>query len=46
MDKFKETLINIDSDNFTLSEMVSILELIESKIEINTISQTLGIERY
>jgi len=38
MDRFKETLINIDSDKFTLLEMVSILTLIVSKININSIS--------
>ena len=38
MDNFKETLININNDKFSLSEMVSILILIVSKININTIS--------
>lgn len=38
MDRFKETLINIDQDKFTLSQMVSILILIVSKININSIS--------
>jgi hypothetical protein len=38
MDNFKETLLNIDNDKFTLSQLVSILVLIASKININTIS--------
>jgi hypothetical protein len=38
MDDFKETLINIESDKFTLDQLVSILILIVSKININTIS--------
>lgn len=38
MDKFKETLINIDSDKFTTEQLVSILLLIVSKININSIS--------
>jgi len=38
MDKFKETLILIEKNKFTLSELVSILVLIVSKININTIS--------
>lgn len=38
MDKFKETLILIENNKFTLSELVSILVLIVSKININTIS--------
>lgn len=38
MDNFKETLLNIDNDKFTLSQLVSILVLIVSKININTIS--------
>tara|TARA_R110000851_G_scaffold136611_2_gene272221 strand:- start:69 stop:308 length:240 start_codon:yes stop_codon:yes gene_type:complete len=38
MDIFKQTMINIDSDKLTLSQMVSILILIVSKIDINTIS--------
>ena len=40
MDNFKETLINIDRDKFTLEQLVSILEQIENKIDINTISET------
>ena len=38
MDNFKETQLNINNDKFTLSELVSILVLIVSKININTIS--------
>lgn len=38
MDNFKETLLNIDNDKFTLSQLVSILVLVVSKININTIS--------
>lgn len=38
MDKFKETIIYLDSDNITLDQLVSILVLIVSKININTIS--------
>lgn len=38
MDKFKETLILIENDKFTLEQLVSILVLIVSKININTIS--------
>ena len=38
MDRLKETLLSIENDKFTLSELVSILVLIVSKININTIS--------
>ena len=38
MDNFKETLISIDSDKFSLEQLVSILLLIVSKISINTVS--------
>ena len=38
MDKYKEILILIDSDKLNLSQLVSILILIVSKIDINTIS--------
>ena len=38
MDKYKETLILIESNKFTLSELVSILILIVSKINIDTVS--------
>ena len=38
MNDFKETIISIDSGKFNLNELVSILEPIESKVEINTIS--------
>ena len=38
MDKFKKTLLNIDNDKFTLEQLVSILVLIVSKININSIS--------
>lgn len=38
MDKFKQVVININSDQFTLSQLVSILILIVSKIDIDTIS--------
>ena len=39
MDKYKETVILIDSDKFTLKQLVSILVLILSKININTVSE-------
>ncbi|MCH9621035.1 MAG: hypothetical protein S4CHLAM20_04490 [Chlamydiia bacterium] len=45
MDNFKETLINIENGKFSLSEMVSILLLIVSKININTISGMARAER-
>ncbi len=38
MDDFTQMLINIDSKKYTLSQMVSILILIVSKLNINTIS--------
>ena len=39
MDKLKETLICIDSDDFSTKELVSILVLVESKLDILTISR-------
>lgn len=38
MDKFKQTLINIDSDDLTNEQVVSILILVVGKIEIDTVS--------
>lgn len=38
MEKFTETLLSLESDEFSISEMVSILEIICTKIDINTIS--------
>lgn len=38
MDRFKKTMIDIDSNKFTINELVSILVLIISKININSIS--------
>ena len=40
MDKFKETLIYLDNDNLDAESLVSILLLVSSKLEIDTISQT------
>jgi len=38
MDKFKETILLIENDNFTLKQLVSILILLLSKLKINTLS--------
>lgn len=38
MELFKNVIVNIDKGNFTLQQLVSILTLIEDRIEIDTIS--------
>jgi len=38
MDKYKETLVNIESGEFSINELVSILILVVSKIDIDTVS--------
>jgi hypothetical protein len=40
----KEIILNIDSGKYTLSEMVTILEVITNKMDINTISGMARIE--
>lgn len=40
MDKFKETLLYLSSDDIKIESLVSLLVLIESRLEINTISAT------
>jgi hypothetical protein len=38
MNKYKETVLLIDSDEFNKTQLVSILELLVFKLEIDTIS--------
>ena len=38
MDYYKQTLILIDSNKFVLEEMVQLFELLENKLEIDTVS--------
>ena len=38
MDKFKETVLLIENDNFNINQLVSILVLLLSKLKINTLS--------
>lgn len=45
MDKFSNILKTIDQDELSVSELVSILEMISTKIDINTISQMARNER-
>ena len=44
MGYFKEMLINLDSEKYTKKQLVSLLILITSKLEINTISEMARIE--
>jgi len=44
MDSFKEMIINLDSEKYTKNQLVSILILVSSKLEINTISEMARVE--
>lgn len=44
LDKFKKTILAIDSGEFNESQQVSILEIIAERIGLNTISEMARIE--
>ena len=44
LEKFKQTILSIDSGEFTIGQKVSILELIAEDLGLNTISEIARIE--
>lgn len=44
MDNFAQTMILIDSKEFTKNQMVTLLELITDNLEINTLSEMARLE--